>query len=245
MIGKVRQHHTELPSTNAFLADLLTRQTVVEGTLVRADHQTQGRGQQSNSWFASPRKNLLFSFVLRPIFLEVREAFGLNLFTSLAIKATLDGYHFGQPIRVKWPNDIYCGRRKIAGILIQNSLRGSSLSCSVIGIGLNVNEQDFPTDLAATSMHQERGHSYDLGEVFERLLQHLNTFYAELPDEAPRLLTAYQAALYQLDEWRPYRLAERTINGRIDGVDASGHLLMTESNGDGHRLAHGQVSFLR
>ena len=113
-------HIIETNSTNNYLQTFCTREKAEELTTVVADFQTSGRGQRGNSWESEPAKNLLFSFVLFPEFLEARRQFLISQIVSLAIKEELDTYT--DDISIKWPNDIYWKEKKICGILIENDL---------------------------------------------------------------------------------------------------------------------------
>ncbi|MEL6355806.1 MAG: biotin--[acetyl-CoA-carboxylase] ligase, partial [Bacteroidota bacterium] len=156
-IGKVALHYHELDSTNAEALRLLrSSKPPAPGTLIRADYQTAGRGQAGNYWHSSLGQNLLFSVVLYPKSFSAGELFRLTQVLCLSVAAVLQK-HFenqndlAQTIRIKWPNDVYIGERKVAGILVQNSLQGQQVKWSVAGVGLNVNESDFPTELQKTA----------------------------------------------------------------------------------------------
>ena len=112
-------------STNEIAQNLL-QGTVEEGTIVITDHQFEGKGQRGNVWQSEPFANLTFSMILKPDFLKAREQFGLTMSVSLGIKSVLEQYLPG-PVQIKWPNDILFRQKKIAGILIENNLRGQEL----------------------------------------------------------------------------------------------------------------------
>ena len=118
-------HISETNSTNNYLQTLCARQKIEELTTVVADFQTSGRGQRGNSWESEPLKNLLFSFVLFPDFLEACCQFLISQIISLAIKEELSTYT--EDISIKWPNDIYWKEKKICGILIENDLMGRNI----------------------------------------------------------------------------------------------------------------------
>ena len=126
-------HISETNSTNSYLQALCSKQQGVAAfTTVVADFQTSGRGQRGNSWESEPKKNLLFSFVLFPDFLEARRQFLISQIVSLAIKEELDSY--ADDFSIKWPNDIYWKDKKICGMLIENDLMGRNISQSISGL---------------------------------------------------------------------------------------------------------------
>ncbi|KAA6306643.1 Bifunctional ligase/repressor BirA, partial [termite gut metagenome] len=129
-------HLTEADSTSRYLTALCEQNRIEEFTVVLSDFQTAGRGQQDNSWEAEKGKNLLFSFVLYPSFLEARNQFLLSQIIALSVKEELDEWASG--FSVKWSNDIYWENKKICGILIENDLTGSRIERSIVGIGLNI-----------------------------------------------------------------------------------------------------------
>ena len=114
-------------------------------SVLSAYEQTEGRGQRGNSWTSKPGENLMFSIVLKNPKISARNQFGINEITSLSVVDFLSQH--GISARIKWPNDIYVGSKKICGILIENSLRGSVISSSIIGIGLNINQRNFDVNL--------------------------------------------------------------------------------------------------
>lgn len=135
-------------STNAVLAE---RTDAQHGTVIATRTQTAGRGQRGNSWEAEPGKNLTFSLLLCPKGFPAVRQFELSMLVALGVADTLNSL-FAQlgcrdlEARIKWPNDIYIGDEKIAGILIENQLGGVGIDRSIVGIGLNVNQTEFLSD---------------------------------------------------------------------------------------------------
>ena len=138
-------HLNETHSTNSYLRELIMREKEQpEGTVVITDYQTAGRGQKGNSWESERGKNLTFSILLHPNHIPPGKQFILSQLISIAIVGVLKKYdrHF----TIKWPNDIYWKEKKIAGMLIEVDLTGSSLSNAIIGIGININQRHFKSD---------------------------------------------------------------------------------------------------
>ena len=144
-------------------------------SVIAAYEQTAGRGQRENIWLSEPGKNLTASIVLKhdgTILSRVSadNQFIISEMISKAVVGLLADY--GVVARIKWPNDIYVGDKKICGILIEHTLRGSSIINSIIGVGLNVNQTEFdeslpnPTSLAAESNLE----NFDLNELLVRLI---------------------------------------------------------------------------
>lgn len=212
-VGKVYHRFEELPSTNEQATELIssshierqqgaTKTKPPEGTVVRADNQTAGRGQLGSRWHSPPGENLLLSVILYPTWLEAQAQFYLSMATALALRDTVQAAqhtpshpsppHLLTPHpltphpltlspALKWPNDLYLQDKKTAGILIQNTLSGLYLQSSVIGIGLNVNQEKFPPDLPnATSLALVFGQKIDLDGLAEGLFECLERRYLQL-----------------------------------------------------------------
>lgn len=210
-----------------------------DGAVFITDDQSAGRGQGKNHWHATPGDNLTLSILVRPDHLAVDHLFVLNQFVSLALATAIEQLlpaRLAATVRIKWPNDIYVGDRKIAGILIQNGLRGSRIQWSVIGIGLNVNENSFPPELAhsATSLRILTGTPVALEPVLQVLFAEFTRLYPLTSgSEQGQLAAAYHANLYRLEEWAVYRevATAREFRGRIAGVTGAGRLRVQLADG--------------
>ena len=207
------------------------------GSVYLAEDQTAGRGQGGNSWHSSPGANLTFSLLLRPDRLAVSRLFCLTQLVSLAVvRALRPLLPASAPLSVKWPNDVYCGDRKLAGILIQNALRGEWVKTSVVGIGLNVNEAAFPPALSAsaTSLRLVTGRSLDLGDTLQRVLEAIAEGYAVLErHDYAALAVAYRGEMYRIDREGPFLRtgATQSFRATVRGVDGAGRLLLEHSDG--------------
>lgn len=161
------------------MLDWLHHTSLSEGAVVDTDFQSKGRGQQGNQWESAPQQNLTFSLLLRPSFLAPDQLYCLSMVAALAIKQVLETFIPNTHILVKWPNDVYVQGKKIAGTLIETSLRGDMIEHAIVGIGLNVNQLHFkhPT---ATSMALIGNQSFDKELVLQSLFRSLEEFYALL-----------------------------------------------------------------
>jgi BirA family biotin operon repressor/biotin-[acetyl-CoA-carboxylase] ligase len=233
----------ECHSTNDLALKLCQQYSSPEGTLVITQHQTRGRGQRGNTWDAAPGKNLTFSVVLKPTFLAVKDQFFLNIISSLAVLDYLK-IKIPKEVKVKWPNDVMADNRKICGILIENQLQGSAFTNVVVGIGVNINQQQFAVN-TATSLSLITGQQYDLQGELEVLLQALEVRYLQLREQKFSLLReAYTAAMFWLQENRTFSSGHETFDGRITGIDESGKLIVQASDSV-RSFAIKEVSFVR
>lgn len=227
-IGKVVHAFSALPSTNSYAQELLSKSTPIEGTVITAAEQTAGRGQIGSRWYSPARLCISMSVILYPRFLEARRQFGLNIIAALAVRDTVQRFLAdGPPCRVKWPNDVYLGGKKVAGILIQNQIAGRQLQHTIIGIGLNVNVEHFPPDLPlATSLRQAGGALVDLRAVEEALGRALEQRYLALRGKQTAILQeAYYESLLGYEESSRYLLPSgREVVAVGKGVDEDGRL---------------------
>ena len=149
-------------------------------SVVSALEQTKGRGQRGNRWSSQPGENLTFSLVVKDFRIKANEQSAISQATALSLVDLLSRHEI--KARIKWPNDIYTGDEKICGILIENSLKGSEIDWSIIGIGLNVNQTAFPEDLPnPTSMKLCTGNSnpYNTREILEEFMGIFTGYYRE------------------------------------------------------------------
>ncbi|WP_348724058.1 biotin--[acetyl-CoA-carboxylase] ligase [Parabacteroides goldsteinii] len=232
----------ETTSTNNYLRGLVGKESLPEGSIVVTEYQTAGRGQVGNTWESEPGKNLMFSIILYPDFLPANRQFLISQIAALSVKETLDAYVDG--ITVKWPNDIYWRDKKICGMLIENDLTGHSLYCSVIGIGININQREFLSDaLNPVSLVQITGREYDQEEILNSFLKRLyDRYLGLLQEKEEEIRSAYMAALYRGNGFHPYRDEQGVFQACILGIEPTGHLILKTDNGEVRRYAFKEVS---
>lgn len=235
----------ETDSTNRYLKQLVREERPEEGSLVIADYQTEGRGQMGNSWYSGRGDNLLFSLLIYPRQLPANESFILSRVTSLALKNLLDS--FTDDIRIKWPNDIYWKDKKIAGILIENDIQGKEIDNTVIGIGLNVNQQIFPVDLAnPVSMRQITGTLHDREHLLELFMREFFLLYRDLQEGLKMdIEDEYMLDLYRVNDYYWFEDSTGRFKAKIETVLSSGHLVLrTLDSDEERRYAFKEVSFM-
>lgn len=239
----IRLEETE--STNSYLRDLLKSQHLEEGSVVVADFQTAGRGQMGNNWFSDKGDNLLFSLLIYPTGILANEQFIISRMVSLAIKNTLD--QFTDDVRIKWPNDIYWKEKKIAGILIENSLQGKVIESSIIGIGLNLNQQIFPVELPnPVSLRQITATEQDKNYILDLLLKEFFLLYRSFQQGEKQVIEdEYMLDLYRANGYYWYEDANGKFQAEIDNVLPSGHLVLRTLDTNEERIyAFKEVQFI-
>ena len=232
LIGRNIIHFNPLPSTNVYALDLLTKSKPLEGTVISTDNQLSGKGQLNNKWESEANKNISLSVILYPDFLPIRNQFALNQFVSLAVWQTIS--HFiSEHVSIKWPNDIYIGSNKVAGILIQNQIQGKSILSAVIGIGINVNQRSFLSNAPnPISIINVLKHKTNLENLRSVLFEQLNIYYRLLKNGSyGELNSQYQENLYLKEILSNFRgQSENIFQGTIKGVDESGRLQVLKGN---------------
>lgn len=233
---------SSVDSTNNYAANLVKETNVVNGTTILTKRQYSGKGQRGNSWLSEDEKNLIFSVVLFPS-ITFERVFYLNIMASLAIAKTLKD--LGLAVKVKWPNDILIGDKKVAGILIENQLQGQLIKHSIVGIGLNVNQKEFPKEIKATSLFLEMGVEQELEIVFNQFFKYLDFYYDLLEQGNYKvLLSRYYESLYRYQQWSRYSTNETEFFGKIKGIDETG-LLIVQTENTVKKFDLKEIAFLR
>lgn len=244
-------HYTEVVSTNTLLKEMFIEDaSLPHFTVVSADYQTSGRGQRENRWESEQGANLLFSLLLRPEELKATDAFAISRIVSVAIAKWLLKYI--ENVAIKWPNDIYCGDKKICGILIENSIMGSNLSTAIIGVGININQTVFSKFIPnPTSLQIETKNNYNtqdmLAEVLAEIELQYNAYFNALSEEVN---SQYHNLLYRLGVPAKFRIPvtceteTRMCEATIIGVEANGCLMLKHSEEEVCRYAFKEVEFI-
>lgn len=233
MIGSTIVHLDIADSTNNYAVRELLTKSLKEGTVFVAEWQNTGRGQGNSSWESAKGLNLTFSIVLFPKSIEIHRQFMISKAVSLGVLDFLTGYISG--LTVKWPNDIYAGDKKIAGILIETAISAGKFARAVVGIGLNVNQEIFLSEAPnPVSLKNLTGISYDLSLMLDLLCEKLDHRYLQLMDGNYGILDLdYENYLYRKGEWAEFLVDGSSFEGFITGVDPTGQLVMkTRAEGE-------------
>ncbi|WP_280744634.1 MULTISPECIES: biotin--[acetyl-CoA-carboxylase] ligase [unclassified Parabacteroides] len=233
----------ETVSTNKYLRECLREERLPEGSVVLSEFQSGGRGQAGNHWESSPGKNLLFSVVLYPDCIPANRQFLISQIASLAVKETLDTYT--DSITIKWPNDIYWKDRKICGMLIENDLTGRHIYCSIIGIGINLNQESFESNAPnPISLFQITGETYDKEKMLKKFLQSFYNYYLLLLQEKEESTReAYRKALYRGNGYHSFSDDNGSFEACIDDIALTGHLHLRLKDGKIRTYAFKEVSY--
>jgi BirA family biotin operon repressor/biotin-[acetyl-CoA-carboxylase] ligase len=251
----------QIGSTNTYVAE--HHSELLSDTVIVTDNQTAGRGQRGNSWEAEPGKNLTFTILVRPTDFRAIRQFSLSEATAVAIVDVINE-ELGVEAKIKWPNDIYVGDKKICGILIENVLSGDTLSVCIAGIGVNLNQTVFRSDAPnPTSLLLELGGAgdpLDRREELVLLLGQIANLYIPLthPDAEtsatqdssdgalPTLQGQYLNALYRLNELHTYvdLTTGETFRGYIRGVEKNACLRIETETGEIKSFAFKELKYI-
>ena len=237
---------SQTASTNTYLSRLAA--TLPGGTVIYTPSQTAGRGQKGNSWESEDGKNLTFSLLLKRPPVKARDQFYLSEAAALAVVEAMTA-EAGDGFTVKWPNDVYWRDKKACGMLIENSLDGTDIATSIIGIGLNVNQERFLSDAPnPVSLINITGHEHDLMALLKRVCSRIEQLVDGLDDDSARqdLHRRYMAALYRNDgQLHPYEdAAGNRFMASVAGIAPDGTLTLRHEDGTVHDYLFKQVKHL-
>ena len=231
IIGNKLIRLSSVGSTNTYLKELIScNVNEIEGVVVIADNQTDGVGQRGSNWEVESGKNLTFSVLLKPN-LAVENQFYLSKIVALALIAFLSKLNI--TAKIKWPNDIFIDDEKVGGILIENTVREGKVVNTIVGIGLNINQDKFNANLLnPTSLKLKTGENYLLKDLLEQLLNYLDSFYMNFKTNKNNasITEQYLKNLYRINQVASFEINGNRINATIIGVSNNGMLQLKIKN---------------
>ena len=219
-------------STNDY-AITLSNNDPNHNTCTYSFDQIAGRGQIGRYWFSDTDKNLTTTFSWKQPDIPIQEQFRINMAFSLALwdfAASIipDKEH----LMIKWPNDIYFKDKKLAGILIQNVLKGTAIEVCHLGVGINVNQLVFPESLPnPISFRQICAHNFDLEDLQKKLIQKVSSGLGRLSDHNFELKSAYESLLFRKEMVATYQVGDQKLAGIIKGTSPEGKLRIDLEDG--------------
>ena len=222
-------HLEQIDSTNAYLQRQQSEHGI-RNWVVSADEQTAGKGMGSNGWESEVGKNLTFSLALDMGFLPAERQFLLSETVPLGINEVLDTLLPSEKLSIKWPNDIYFENRKLAGILINSTIKANMMDVSIIGIGLNVNQmkfQDWPTH--PISLKMVTGKEYDLKPLLEQIAERILIKVQQLKSSLAAIEQNYLQRLFRYRTWADYEVEGKVLRLFMTGIDSFGRLQLLDT----------------
>ncbi|HTL81015.1 MAG TPA: biotin--[acetyl-CoA-carboxylase] ligase [Bacteroidia bacterium] len=236
----------EVDSTNSYALRMIRNTTVQEGCVVRADFQSNGRGQRGAEWKGERGKNIACSVIFKPVFLEVDQQFDLTRAVALAVADMFTEYFPLLKVNIKWPNDIYAADKKVAGILVENIISGNTLQYAVVGIGINLDQETFPPELPdAISVFQLTGSKTDHDEVYRTLYSALEARYLQLRGgKTEKIRSDYESCLFRKGIMSRFTDFKSVFSGKIISVDPGGKIQIEKENGEKAGYAFKEIGML-
>ncbi len=233
--------YEEMASTNTYAAEMSSDE-LTDRMVILTWCQTQGRGQIGNSWESAPHSNISMTIVLKPEHLEASRQFAVSMVIALGCFDFVSRY--ADNVSVKWPNDIYVGDKKIAGILIEHKITGRYIGNSICGVGLNINQERFLSNAPnPISLLQLIGHPLSLQQALEELLSCIDARYAAIHDYAS-LEKEFLHHLYRGTGIHQWKDAHGHFYASISGLDEYGQLRLLDEKGHEHLYAFKEVTYL-
>ena len=221
-----------IDSTNSYLKKIILEKDISDYTIVTANFQTEGKGQLGYMWESEDSKNLLCSIYKKDLGIKVEDQFVLSMLVSLSIIRTLEKLNLPK-LYIKWPNDIMSDNKKICGILVENMVKQNSIKESVIGIGLNVNQDTFKNLPNATSIKKIKGAVFNIDELLNDLVNNIKKQFSDFSQSNIDLIfRQYEDVLYRMNIPSTFKNSEGDVfTGFIKGVNNLGRLkVLLEDN---------------
>lgn len=240
----------ETYSTNSLLKAFIAEEFTTASELLheplpylRTDYQTAGRGQVGNTWESERGKNILMSVLLREPAIAVEQQFVLSEVFPLAVVEGVEQVTGAIGLTIKWPNDIYAGDKKLAGILIENTLAEGKIAWSILGLGLNVNQTVWQGSAPnPVSLRVLTGREWDVDELTQAILQRLKERMETIDPAALR--RDYEARLYRREGWHRYRDEQGELEARIADIDDYGRLVLELRSGEKRTYHFKEVAYI-
>ncbi len=223
-----------IPSTNVYALSMISKNKAEDGMVVITNDQTAGKGQEKNYWESKPGENLTFSIIVKPKGLQPSKQFMLNKITSLAVYDFVNSEISTGLTSIKWPNDVYVGNKKIAGILISNIILGNEISWAVVGTGININQVKFERDAPnPVSLKLINSLTYNLENCLERVLHFFDLRLKQLLEfDFKSIDSDYLNKLYRKGISTDFIYENRKLNATITGIGEFGHLILQSEDGE-------------
>lgn len=213
--------------------------------VVYADYQTAGKGCGTNTWESERGKNLLFSVMIHPTMIIPRWQYLLSMTMAVALREVVEE-EIAEEVTIKWPNDIYYGDRKLSGTLINLRLQGEEMQDMVIGVGLNVNQEQFVSDAPnPVSLKLITGREHDIEDILQRIIERFTRYYNFLEqDNGDEIVQMYHDHLYRRTGMHEYEDEDGRFMAEIESVARDGIITLRRDNGKCSRYEFKEVKFV-
>ncbi len=238
-IGRNFIYCDEVDSTNSVL--LTSKEFAQNGTVILAEHQNEGRGRRDREWISSAGQNLTFSILLRRNLKESKINL-INLGAAVSVAQSIENL-YQLNVELKWPNDVLIDKKKIAGILIESTSRGNKISKLVIGIGINVNQPNFPGkfDIPPTSVRKEFHSLVSREKLLSEMLNNFENILYEVKGDNKKILNNWRSRCKMIGEKVKVMDDDKTKFGFFEDIDDDGFLILKQGD-KREKIHYGDVS---
>lgn len=240
-LGRNFLYHEELTSSNTFLKQTADKEKLETGTVVLAEFQTEGRGRLDRTWQSNPAENLTFSFLLRANAVSSKNLNLLSLGAGTVVAEVIENLLLVK-CDLKWPNDVLLNGKKICGILSESSFLGDKFQYVVVGIGLNVNQNEFTGKhlVPPSSLKLETSNIVEREKMLAMLLNGLEKMVYQLDEDPKQIIKRWNSGCSKIGDTLTVVSGPAVYTGRFEGIDESGALLLNE-DGKIRKYAYGEV----
>lgn len=238
-VGRNFIYSDEVDSTNSVL--LTSKEFAQNGTVILAEHQSKGRGRKNREWLSSPGQNLTFSILLKRDLKESKINM-INLGAAISVAQAIENL-YQLDVELKWPNDVLIGKKKIAGILIESTSKGNKISKLVVGIGINVNQPNFPGkfDIPPTSIRKEFHSLVSREKLLSEVLNNFESILDEAKEDYKKILNDWRSRCKMIGEKVKVVDEEKTRFGLFEDIDDDGFLILKQGE-KREKIHYGDVS---
>ena len=238
-VGRNFIYSDEVDSTNSVL--LTSKEFAQNGTVILAEHQSKGRGRKNREWLSSPGQNLTFSILLKHDLKESKINM-INLGAAISVAQAIENL-YQLDVELKWPNDVLIGKKKIAGILIESTSKGNKISKLVVGIGINVNQPNFPGkfDIPPTSVRKEFHSLVSREKLLSEVLNNFESILDEAKEDYKKILNDWRSRCKMIGEKVKVVDEEKTRFGLFEDIDDDGFLILKQGE-KREKIHYGDVS---
>ncbi|MEZ4804608.1 MAG: biotin--[acetyl-CoA-carboxylase] ligase [Bacteroidia bacterium] len=246
IIGQNIIYFNQVPSTNSYAFELLKQKIAVNGSVIIAEYQTEGKGQSGKLWYSEAYKNLLFSLIIKPVTKHNLNPFSINKAIAIAMQKTIQTLLPNQNVNIKWPNDILIKRQKVCGILTENNFTGQQLNACVIGIGLNVNQIMKKNDqFLSCSLCMFSDNEFDRQVILKQILESIEYEVDKLfTGKEHEVQSQYNELLLGYKQVQGFLLNSQQISAKLQGCDINGSLIIQQGDGSEESYLHGTIKQL-
>ena len=231
-----------IDSTNNYAMRLIDADTAQPGMTIVAGRQTHGKGQRGRQWEDTPGQSLLMSIIIAPN-RSIDEQFIFNAAVSVAIADALQALYENWHIRIKWPNYIIVNDKKAGGLLIENIIRGSDWSYSIVGLGLNILQTEFPHELPnATSLKIVSGKDFTIAELKDTIRRNILE-YTTVKKDANTIMEQYNEYLFKKGNEQFFYDSRSEWKAVIESAQKDGTLRVMQGDGSISHYTHGVVTW--